>query len=115
MNDLDGSRLGLLSAIFDATRPPGRGGMNPVEFLGTGQCLKDKEARTWLYERRYVHEFDHIHVYEGDRCLVLPDMDSLDNGEAMWVDESSIRARGDIMDVLRQMFWDYTDSSEAAS
>ncbi len=108
-NDPVVEKLSLISSLFELTRPPGLKCKNPMEFFGSGRCLKGAEAQKWLYEHKSVHDYEHIHVFDDDFCLVLPDMDSVDNGDVIWIDETSIRSQGPIGKVMKEMFWAYTD------
>ena len=102
-------KLSLISSLFELTRPPGLDCKNPMEFFGSGTCLKGEKAKQWLYERKSVHNYEHIHVFDDDYCLVLPDMDSVDNGDVIWIDETSIKSQGPLGQVMKEMFYAYSE------
>lgn len=107
----DGFRtnLDLLAALFEATRSEGSKDLNPLEFCRTGECLTGAEAYDWLYARKFTHTYQHIHVFEGDRCLLLPDDEDAEPDTVQWIQPDGVKEEGDLMNVLQAMFVDYQE------
>lgn len=102
--------LSLLADIFEATRPDDYEGLNPVEFMATGECLKGAEAHEWLYRRKIPHSYDHIHVFKHDLVLALPDKDDIaEDHRVTWLRPDGTAERGSLGETLRHMFWAYMD------
>ena len=84
------------------------GTLNPLGFLRSSECLKGVDAREWLYARKYPHEYNHIHVFPEDLCILLPEYsdDMLDPG-VKWIEPDGVREEGDPIDVLLKTFEEY--------
>lgn len=80
------------------------GVLSPIKFLRSSQCLRGIDAHKWLYERKYISEHDHIHVYEYDLCLVLPENRKED---VAWVEPDGVKVRGDLPLVTFEIYEEY--------
>ncbi|MDJ0952455.1 MAG: hypothetical protein QNJ81_02125 [Acidimicrobiia bacterium] len=111
-DDIDTFRqdLSMLDSLFEAIRPPDVKTMNPIQFIDSGTCLKNADAHAWLYEHKIPHSYDHIHVFDDDMCLVLPDDDfPHGNSDVYWIEPDGVRSEGDVLKVLKEMFHAYTE------
>jgi len=102
-----------ITAIMPSMKPRNYDGpMNQLDFGRSGKCLTDDEAYIWLRNRNYPHEYDHIHVYEYDLCLLLPDIENLEgpiDDSVFWIKSDGVREEGTLQNVLSKMFDAYTN------
>jgi len=105
-------KIALFNTLFEKVKPKDYKGLNLVDFIKSGECLQGAEAYDWLYDRKYPHKYQHIHIYPHDLCLLLPDNDPDDDimyGSAAWIKPDGVREEGDMMKIFYAMFGEYVE------
>lgn len=76
--------------------------LGALDFLRSSECLKGDDAKAWLYKRKYTHEYEHIHVFPHDLCLLMGET------ELTWIEPDGVRSEGEDCKVMKDMFIEYT-------
>ncbi len=88
----------LLDILFGSDNP-----LDPLTFLRSSECLKGDDAKAWLYKRKYTHEYDHIHVFPHELCLLMGEK------ALTWIEPYGVRSEGEDHKVMKDMFIEYME------